>query len=243
MLQHRKAVFDVVRPWLDKLGYTDERIAALNGALASAGVPEDQEAPPQAVAPVVPPTAAGDRINVRVALEILSHESLVLESYKDSVGVWTWGGGVTDASGHAVARYKDNPQPIEHVLAIYAWLLRTKYLPAVLKAFEGFPLSDAQLAAALSFHYNTGAISRASWVRLAKAGSTTAAKAAMMEWRKPVEIIERREKELDLFFDGKWSQDGKTNIYPVRKPSYTPHWGGVRRVDITAEMRAALGAA
>jgi lysozyme len=44
--------------------------------------------------------------------------------------------GITQASGHAVfPRYKDNPQPLERCLAVFLWLLRTKYLPAVLAAF------------------------------------------------------------------------------------------------------------
>ena len=105
-----------------------------------------------------------DGITLRVALELLSHEAIVREAYKDSVGVWTWGVGVTDASGHKVQRYIDSPQTIERCLEIYVWLLRTRYAPAVRKAFEGHNLSEHEFAAALSFHYNTGAIGRATWV-------------------------------------------------------------------------------
>jgi lysozyme len=72
----------------------------------------------------------------RIALELIAHEGIVTEAYKDSVGVWTWSVGITDASGHKVfPRYKDKPQPLEHCIGVYLWLLREKYLPPVLAAF------------------------------------------------------------------------------------------------------------
>ncbi len=61
-----------------------------------------------------------------------------------------------------------------------------------------------------------------------------------MNWKKPPEIIPRREKERDLFFDGKWSSDGKANVWPVKKPGYKPNWGGGKRVDVSADIAALL---
>jgi lysozyme len=194
--------------------------------------------------PKAPAAAFDGTITERMALELIGHEAIVPEAYKDSVGVWTWGVGVTSASGHAVERYKDAPQPIARCLEVYLWLLREKYLPDVLEAFEGHPLTEAEAAAALSFHYNTGAIKRAGWVDLVKAGgSVSAMQYAFMEWRKPPEIIERRQKECDLFFEGRWSQDGRATVYDVRKPSYSPNWKSARRVDVSeALMRLMRGA-
>jgi lysozyme len=185
---------------------------------------------------VAAPLVSHLSLTPKVALELIGHEAIVPEAYKDSVGVWSWGIGVTNASGHDVMRYKDNPQPIERCLEVYLWLLREKYIPSVVKAFEGFTLTEAQFAAALSFHYNTGAIGKAGWVKRAKAGDMAGARAAIMEWRKPPEIIERRQKECDLFFDGRWSQDGKATVYDVRKPSYSPNWKTARRVDVSADL-------
>ena len=179
-------------------------------------------------------------ITAKVALELISHEAIVQEAYKDSVGVWTWGIGVTNASGHNVDRYKDNPQPVRKCLEIFIWLLRERYLTDVLKAFPGHSLTESQLGGALSFHYNTGAILRADWVDLWLAGKIGEAKASFMNWKKPLEIIPRRQKERDLFFDGKWSSDGKATVYPVRKPSYTPDWGGAKRVDVSAILKELL---
>jgi lysozyme len=180
-------------------------------------------------------------LTVPIVLETAHHEAIVQEAYKDGGGVWTWAMGVTNASGHEVhPRYKDHPQPMRKCVEVSVWLLRTKYLPAVLRAFEGHELTESQLAAALSFHWNTGAIGRADWVTAWKAGSVMTARSAIMQYNKPASIIERRQKERDLFFDGKWSNDGKTTVYEVSKPSYAPKWSSAHRIDISADVEAAL---
>ena len=56
-------------------------------------------------------------ITYKTALEIASHEALIRQAYKDSVGVWTWSVGLTSATGHDVLRYKANPNPLS-----IAWL-------------------------------------------------------------------------------------------------------------------------
>lgn len=158
----------------------------------------------------------------RIVGEILQHEGLAREAYRDSVGVWTWSVGITDASGHKVARYRDNPQSIERCLEVFVWLLTTRYLPAVLAAFGPFEPEEHQLAGALSFHYNTGAIARASWLKRFLEGDSEAASKAILDWRRPPEILPRRRRERDLFFDAKWSGDGKVAVYEVSKPGYRP---------------------
>jgi lysozyme len=227
MTQHRSAVFDAVRAARGGKAWTAPDIAILDGALDQLGVPRDGAA------------AAG--LTVRGALELIGHEAIVREAYKDSVGVWTWGIGVTNASGHNVDRYKDNPQPVAKCLMVFIWLLRARYIPAVEAAFAGHTLSEAQFAAALSFHYNTGAITSADWVKQWKRGEIAQARTAFMNWRNPPEIIPRREKERDLFFDGHWSGDGKANVLPVLKPSYRPDFRHPQRVDVTADVAALLG--
>ena len=188
-----------------------------------------------------PPTTT---ITERIMLEILEHEGIVLEAYKDSVGVWTWGAGVTSKSGHSVMRYVDRPQTMRRVLEVYEWLLRTKYLPGVLEAFNPMQLTEAQLGAALSFHWNTGAIGRADWVQSAKAGKMDQARREIMNWSTPKEIIGRRKLERALFFDGQWSSDGIVTVYQrVRKPSYAPDWSSAKQVDIRDDLRAVVAAA
>lgn len=181
------------------------------------------------------------KLTPKMVAEIASHEAIVREAYKDSVGVWTWGIGVTDESGHKVKRYRDNPQTHERVFEVFVWLLENKYLPDVLKAFRNRSLTETQLAAALSFHYNTGGIRRASWVKKWLAGDMKGARRSFMSWKKPASIIPRRKKERDLFFDGKWTNDGTVMEWPVKKPRYTPDWGKGKRVYVMDAIKRAMG--
>jgi lysozyme len=112
----------------------------------------------------------------------------------------------------------------------------------VLHAFAGHELSEAQLAAALSFHYNTGAIGHASWVDFWIEGKAEAARASFMTWDHPSSIVERRQKECGLFFDGRWSGDGRASVIPVLKPSYQPDFRHATRMDVLQPLRALLGA-
>jgi lysozyme len=167
----------------------------------------------------------------RIALELLSHEGLVREAYRDSQGIWTWSVGITNASGHDVdPRYRDRPQPLEHCLGVFLWLLRRRYLPAVVAAFGDYDPAEHELGAALSFHYNTGSFARADWRRRLLSGDRDGARTAILNWSRPREIVPRRRRERDLFFDGTWSGDGTTMLYDVAKPSYKPCRG--RRVPV-----------
>lgn len=176
----------------------------------------------------------------KTLLEIAEHEGLVLEAYLDSKGIWTWGFGVTDASGHKVGRYRKNRSTIERAVEIFEWLLRTTYLPQVQAAFRGRELTEAQLAAALSFHWNTGAIAQADWVQSFLLGRRDKAWTEFMQWSRPREIIDRRKAERDLFFDGRWSGDGVVLMYERVRPGGTPDWSSARQIDIKDEVRAAL---
>lgn len=222
-------LFEAIRKIAGR-GLTQSEVDSVNEALTSG----------EQAAPVVTEKWDGRSITPRTAAEIVSHEAIVAEAYKDSVGVWTWGVGVTDASGHRVGRYKDAPQSVRRCLEVYVWLLETNYAPAVRAAFAGFPLTEAQFAAALSFHYNTGAIGKAQWVKDVLAAKAANGYVNIMQWRNPPEIITRRAKERDLFFDGKWSSDGTAILYPVKKPSYTPDWANGRRIDIMPDLEAFL---
>ena len=178
-------------------------------------------------------------ITYRVALEIITHEAIVRQTYRDSVGVNTWSVGLTNATGHDVTRYINNPQPMEKCLRIFVWAL-DNYADAVREAFEGYELTETEFAAALSFHWNTGAIKTASWVKAFKAGNELDARAKFMRYRKPPEIIPRREKERDLLFDGVWSQTGRVTEYTRLKANRTPNFSSGKRVDIEDALKAAL---
>lgn len=180
-------------------------------------------------------------ITPRIALELIAHEGIVAEAYKDSVGVGTWSVGITDASGHKVyPRYKDKPQPLEHCIGVYLWLLREKYLPPVLAAFGSHEPTEAELGAALSFHWNTGAIGRATWIKRFVGGDRAGARRAMLDWARPAALLARRRLEQALFFDGKWSSDGSALVFGVAKPSYRPSRG--KRIAVQAMVESLFAA-
>ena len=170
----------------------------------------------------------------------LSEEGMVLEAYKDSVGVWTWAGGVTNVSGHEVhPRYLDKPQTLERALEVTIWLMGQKYLPAVEQAFAGKNLNEAQIAAALSFHWNTGAIKRAEWVKKFMAGRVADAELLIMQWTSRGLLTARRKRERALFFHGQWPASMLCPVYDVRKPAYVP--GRAKAVDLLPIIKQVMG--
>jgi GH24 family phage-related lysozyme (muramidase) len=185
------------------------------------------------------PNSAAMVVDYDVAMEVASHEAIIRQAYKDSEGVWTWSVGLTSATGHVVERYIGKPQSLEHCLRVYIWAL-DNYADAVRKAFTGVELSKEQFAAALSFHWNTGQIGKASWVRLFKAGKLAEAKKAFMNYSKPKAIVPRRQSERDLFFNGQWSNAGTMTEYTRVTAKGMPDWGSAKRIFVERELKAAL---
>lgn len=175
-----------------------------------------------------------NKIDYQVALEVASREAIVLEAYKDVKGIWTWSIGLTNASGHNVERYIGKPQTLQHCLAVYVWALEN-YAKDVREAFTK-PLTQAQFAAALSFHYNTGAIKKATWVKSFNEGNLIDAKKEIMNYKTPASIIERRTEERDLFFDEKWSNNGTILEYQVKNEKPV----NPKKVNIEVELKAAF---
>lgn len=173
-----------------------------------------------------------------------TEEGIVLEAYKDSGGVWTWAMGVTNASGHQVyPRYLDKPQPLQDCVNVSVWLMRQTYLPAVLRAFTGYALAENELAAALSFQWNTGAIENTSWVGMVKSGDRAGAeKFLRTHYLNGGTLQGRRDSEANLFFKGVWPVSAMSPQYPVSKPSYSPSWGKAVMVDLRTAIKTALAA-
>jgi lysozyme len=191
--------------------------------------------------PAIAIPARQHRVDYDVAMEVASHEAIIRQTYRDSEGVNTWSVGLTSYTGHNVDRYIGKPQPLQHCLNIYVWAL-TRYAEQVKEAFGNTKLTKAQFAAAVSFHWNTGAIKKATWVKRFKAGDIAGAKEAFMWYLKPPSIKKRRQKEFDLFFKGKWSNDGKMAEYTRLTSKRTPVWSSRRTIDVSKQLRAAFAA-
>lgn len=165
-------------------------------------------------------------------IEIASHEGIVTSPYRDSVGVWTFGIGHTSGAGEPYPKtmQKGVIRPIAEIMDLFAKDV-AKYERRVNAAFKK-KLTQKQFDAAVSFDFNTGAIHKASWVKDFNAGNPAAAKKSFMNWRKPAEIIPRREKERDLFFKGKYSSGGYANVYSADS-SGKVQWAAGRRVQVS----------
>ncbi len=187
-----------------------------------------------------PATSSG--LTPRAMCFTASEEGLVQEAYLDSVNVWTAFLGVTNASGHEVyPRYKDAPQDMQKCVDVSVWLMREKYLPDVLAAFDGYTLKEHELAAALSFHWNTGAIKKTDWVKMVKAGDRSGARKFLeTHYLNNGTLDARRKREAALFFDAKWPASMLVPVYPVAKPSYKPAWGKAKSLDIMLYLEKAL---
>ena len=160
---------------------------------------------------------------------LMMHEGIVPGPYLDSVGVWTYGIGHTSAAGapDPATMKRGMPADMDAELARVFAVFRAdlpKYEAAVRRVLPS--VKQHEFDAAVSFHYNTGAIGRASWVKKLAAGDVAGAASGIMDWHKPPEIIKRREDERDLLLLGKYptgaitvwnvSETGEVIWKPVR---------------------------
>lgn len=147
------------------------------------------------------------------------HEGIVPGPYKDSVGVWTYGIGHAETSGRApnpkgMARGmpSDLDDELRKVIDVFIADMEV-YARAVRRAVT-VPMEQHEFDAAVSFHYNTGAIARATWVKHWNAGDKATAKRSIMSWRRPPEIVGRRTAERDLWASGDYGA-GKAHVWHV----------------------------
>jgi lysozyme len=184
-------------------------------------------------------------VNYATALEVAFHEAVVRQAYLDGAGVWTWSVGLTSATGHDVRRYIGAAQPMQHCLNVYVWAL-INYARHVDEVFAGVELPQNVYAGALSFHWNTGALRRASWVDLYISGDHADAEESFKSWNKVGgKVVHglsvRRDKEADLIWRGKWASNGQIREYTRLTTGSTPVWSsGVMR-DVRSEMLIAFG--
>jgi lysozyme len=160
------------------------------------------------------------------------HEGIVPAPYRDSVGVWTYGIGHTAAAGNPdpSKMARGMPADLDAALRDVFDVFRAdlpKYEAGVNRALK-VKVSQAQFDALVSFHYNTGAIGRASFVKKLNAGDVAGAAAGMMAWSKPKEIIPRRKSEQALFAKGTYPT-GQVTVWGADKTGRVI-WKPVRRL-------------
>jgi lysozyme len=175
------------------------------------------------------------RASKKGLMALIAHEGIVKSRYKDSVDVWTIGIGHTSAAGGIDPRTFKGELSIKQCFDLLGKDIK-KYELGVTNALKGTKVSQHQFDALVSFHYNTGAIGRASFMNHVRSGDFTRAAAGMMAWRKPPEIIPRRTAERDLFASGKYPNNPVANCYPV-KPSGRPDFGRPERIYLAKHLK------
>lgn len=175
-------------------------------------------------------------------------EGVVLRAYRDVVGVWTIGAGLTAASGviKPAAGMVITPEEATRLTVL---ALRKNYEPAVEVAMSVGGATTRrpkqhEFDAGVSFHWNTGAIRKASWVKRWKEGAArTTIAAAFMLWVKGggkviPGLVNRRSRELAMLMDG---------IYPAVRgsaPAATAVGDGYARwgLELSSQQKANAGA-
>ncbi len=160
------------------------------------------------------------------------HESVVLRAYRDPVGVWTVGAGLTAASGVV------DPGPGMVITEVEAdrllALALDKYERRTGRAMPG--AAQPAFDGGVSFDFNTGAIHRASWVPAWASGNMAKMREQLMRWNRGggrvlPGLTRRREAEARLIEYGD---------YGVPVPVQTPR--GLARVPVELS-RAEIAAA
>ncbi|WP_149139762.1 lysozyme [Gemmobacter caeruleus] len=144
----------------------------------------------------------------RGLLALVRHEGIVPGPYLDVKTVWTFGIGHTAAAGppDPAKMLRGMPGDIDTGIRESFRVFRTDlaaYEAEVRRAVK-VPLEPHEFDALVSFHYNTGAIARATLTKALNAGNRVAAADAFLNWRRPAAIIPRREAERDLFRHGRY---------------------------------------
>ena len=163
------------------------------------------------------------------ALEL--EEGVVLKAYPDVRGVMTIGMGLTAASG-VIKPVRGMTITLEQSRVLTREALKSRYQPAVeiaMTTTEGAIQRPPQnaLDAGVSFHWNLGIISKATWVKLWKAKAPRAAiRMSMLDWSKAggrvlPSLTARRGREASMLLDG---------VYRTAPVALPPHpvfsrWG------------------
>lgn len=149
---------------------------------------------------------------------IRSFEGRSLKAYKDEVGVWTIGYGNTnydrDVLGFEIkAGVTINEEQCERLL--HATMER-RYEPAV-RAAMGADCPQPAFDAGGSFHYNCGAIGRASWVKSFVAKNLAAVHPQLAQWNKAggnvlAGLTRRRNREWFMIASGDYGPEGRQTV-------------------------------
>lgn len=153
------------------------------------------------------------RVSPRGLIQLVCEEGVVPYPYLDSKGIWSYGIGHTAGAGapSPAKMAKGVATTLTAVVQLFRQDL-VKYENEVNRALK-VKVSQTEFDAIVMWHYNTGAVATASWIKLLNAGDRAGAAKGIMAWNKPAEILGRRARERNLFRDGVYSTDTKALVY------------------------------
>ncbi len=189
----RKMIFDAVRKLLGR-GFSNCEVAALDAAINTAMRPDDPE---MANGPLQVSARGLDLIKQFEGCAKLGKDGTIA-AYRCPGGVWTIGWGATgDGIGpDTVWNQDDCDARLEKDVARHA--------ADVCRVLDGTPTTQGQFDALVSFHFNTGAIGRATLTRRHKAGDHAGAVKEFARWNKAggrvlAGLTRRRAAEVRLY--------------------------------------------
>lgn len=176
-------------------------------------------------------------LDLKTLQMVCGEEGFCRRVYKDGGNVATWGFGLTLASGFDIRKYFHNDASVDECCKQFVFVFNHYFLRVC--SVLGSDASLEVLTGAASFHWNTGAIDRASWVHYWKLKEYETAEKHFLEWDKPASVIERREREARLIFHNEW------NIQPCTEWQRVLHsghidWKSGLHVNIVPALKKAL---
>lgn len=175
-------------------------------------------------------------ISTKGLIELAGHEGIVLEPYKDSVGVWTIGVGHTKAAGPPDPKTSRKLE-LHEAIDLFKHDLKS-YVRDVNQVVK-IGINQHQFDALVSFHYNTGGIEEAALVQSLNAGHVDLAGEQFMNWRRPPSIIKRRKKEQRLFQHAVYSNRGEVPLYSATSDGRVK-WSSRKNVNIVEHLAPEL---
>ena len=193
----RKPLFDLIRR-LMRRAFLPSEVAQIDAAL------DDMVGQADQAGPTISSSAQGIALVKRFEGCAKKRADGMIEAYPDPASggdPWTIGWGATGA-GIALSTVWTQA---ECDARLEADLIR--YAAAVARALGGAPTTQRQFDALVSFHYNTGAIARATLTKKHIAGDYAGAAAEFARWNKAAGkvmrgLVRRREAEAKLYREG-----------------------------------------
>ncbi|MDO9639668.1 MAG: peptidoglycan-binding protein [Pseudotabrizicola sp.] len=167
------------------------------------------------------------QISAQGVATLKHHEGEVLRAYRCPAGIWTIGVGLTAASGVVKPKAGMTITSAEST-SLLQQALRRNYEPAVKAAMPG--AKQHEFDAGGNFHFNTGAIGRATWVKQWRTKAAAAViRAGMLVWNKGggkvlPGLVRRREDEARMLLEGKYPVSARNAAPEKPKPGGSPVW-------------------